>query len=278
MLRTPPVCWGAGSLKADGISLTLPEMHTIAASLEHHKARGRKCLAVLVDPDSGKLTDLDHRIHLANRCGVDYFFVGGSMLSEDHMGACLRTLRSHSDIPVILFPGNVYQVSDHADAILYLSLLSGRNPDYLIGKQVEAAMRLAESALEVIATAYLLIEGGHSNTAAYLSQTQPIPRDKPEIAVATAVAAQLLRFQWIYLEAGSGAQWPVPLETVRAIAERVQTPIIVGGGLRKPEQLEACLVAGADLVVVGNALERDPELLREMSAVVRSAVAGKKQH
>lgn len=234
------------------------------------KQSGKKSLAVLIDPDGTKLQNFQKTIDHANECGVDYLFVGGSLLLEDRLDECISLIKSNSDIPVVLFPGNGFQIHPKADALLLLSLLSGRNAEYIIGKQVESAIRLFKSGLETLSTAYLLIDGGNSNTAAYLSQTLPIPADKTELALATAIAASLMNFECLYLEAGSGAEWTVPNVMINEISSHVKMPILVGGGLRNAEQIYDKLNHGADIVVVGNILEKNPERLREMMSAVHS--------
>lgn len=244
-------------------------MRTILQDIYEKQIRGQKSLAILIDPDSSKLNRLEYTLEICRKHPVDYFFVGGSLLKEDQLDHCIQRIRANSQIPIILFPGSIYQLHPEANALLYLSLLSGRNPEYLIGKQVEAAMKIASYSIEVISTAYLLIDGGSPNAAAYLSQTQPLPRNKTELVLATAMAAQLLNFHWIYLEAGSGAQNSVPLETIRCLKNNIRLPILTGGGIRSAEQLEECYQAGADLVVVGTAAEERPEVLEEMVMTLR---------
>lgn len=240
-------------------------MKKLVAQLLEKKGKKQKSLAILIDPDQCKMGRVNELLELCKKFPVDYFFVGGSLLVEDRVGPCIQSIKSQSETPVVLFPGNVYQLHPSADALMYLSLLSGRNAEFLIGKQVEAALMVAHSTLEVIATAYLLIDGGSSNTAAYLSQTQPIPRDKAELALATAMAAKHLNFHWIYLEAGSGARFPVPKEIIHRIAQHIDVPLIAGGGIRTVEQMEMAFEAGADVVVIGNAAEENPHLIEEFS-------------
>jgi phosphoglycerol geranylgeranyltransferase len=242
----------------------------ILKEIQKKKSLGVKSLAVLIDPDHSSLKNFEQTISRANECKVDYFFIGGSLLIQDRMDECIKYIRETSKIPIIIFPGNNYQINSNADAILLLSLISGRNPDYLIGKHVEAAMRLYASKLEIISTAYLLIDGQLSNTAAYISQTLPIPNDKPEIALATAIAGQMLNMQLLYLEAGSGANIPVPAAMISRIQSYIDIPIIVGGGIRNPESVYQAMHAGADLVVIGNALEKNPNEIKAMMDVVRS--------
>ena len=227
-------------------------------------------LAVLVDPDNQteqSLMDLSERI---TNCKVDVILVGGSLLVDNHFEKTLSLLRKNTSAPIVLFPGNNYQVSSQADAILLLSLISGRNPEYLIGQHVVAAPLLRESGLEVIPTGYMLIDGGRVSTTSYMTQTVPIPSDKPDIAIATAIAGEMLGLQTIYLEAGSGAKNIISIEMLRAVKSNVSIPIITGGGIRTPEQAEALAEAGSNMIVVGNILEKQPELLLEISLAVHS--------
>jgi phosphoglycerol geranylgeranyltransferase len=240
----------------------------IQSALQTARARGQKQLSVLIDPDK---TCRDHIIRLAELAAesrVSYFLWGGSLVSGGQAEYYLSLLRAHTQLPIVLFPGNAYQLYKQADAILFLSLISGRNPDFLIGQQVLAAPHLKRMRLEVIPTGYMLIDGGSHSSAAYMSNTQPIPSDKPEIASCTALAGAYLGLQTIYLDAGSGARRPVPAETIAAVHKEVDLPLIVGGGLRKPEDAEKAFTAGADLLVVGNGLEEDPSWLPELGAVV----------
>jgi phosphoglycerol geranylgeranyltransferase len=230
----------------------------------------RTKLAVLIDPDNQTEKSLLQLSEQINNCKVDAILVGGSLLLDNHFEKTLSLLRKYSSIPVVLFPGNNYQVSSQADAILLLSLISGRNPEYLIGQHVVAAPLLRESKLEVIPTGYMLIDGGRVSTTSYMTQTVPIPYDKPDIAVATAMAGEMLGLQTIYLEAGSGAHKSISIEMLQAVKSNVSIPIITGGGIRTPEQAEAMAEAGASMIVVGNILEKQPELLMEISLAVHS--------
>ena len=223
-----------------------------------NKKQGRKNLAVLIDPDAEKIQHLTETLDLCQKLEVDYLFIGGSCLLQDRLEKCLTAARQLTNIPLLLFPGNGFQIHPAADALLLLSLVSGRNPDYLIGKHVEAAMKLKESNLELISTAYILVHGGSSQTASYLSQTLPIPGDKYELAVATALASQQLNFQCIYLEAGSGAKQSVPLEMIQEVAKNTTIPLVVGGGITSLLGIQNAYEAGADLVVIGTAFEKNP--------------------
>jgi putative glycerol-1-phosphate prenyltransferase len=239
-------------------------------SLQQRRSRGEKSLAVLVDPDKSGPESLDELCDAASRIRVDYFFVGSSLLLDNRLPACVEHLKNNSNVPVLLFPGNSLQVCNKADAILYLSLISGRNADFLIGQHVLSAPHLKSSGLEVIPTGYMLIDCGHPTSVTYMSQTLPIPHDKNDIAVSTAVAGELLGLKLVYLDAGSGARLPVSTEMIEAVREAVAIPVITGGGIRTPEKaLQNCL-AGADVIVVGNAVEKDPSLIAEISNAVHS--------
>ena len=192
------------------------------------------------------------------------------MLTTTFLNSTVRTLKAHSDIPVILFPGSNLHIDPSADAILLLSLISGRNPDFLIGQHVVAAPILKKSRLEILPTGYMLIESGKPTTVSYISNTMPIPYDKPEVAACTAMAGEMLGLRLIYLDAGSGAQRPVSPRTITAVRKSVEIPIIVGGGITTPQAAEDALQAGADVIVIGNGIEKDPNLLVEVSERVNT--------
>jgi putative glycerol-1-phosphate prenyltransferase len=230
-----------------------------------NKTSGRRSFAVLVDPDKTNPPACLQLSRAALENRVDFFLVGGSLLTTTFLNSTVRTLKSHSDIPVILFPGSNLHIDPSADAILLLSLISGRNPDFLIGQHVIAAPVLKKSKLEILPTGYLLIESGKPTTVSYISNTTPIPYDKPEVAACTAMAGEMLGLQLIYLDAGSGAQRPVSPRTIAAVRKSVEVPIIVGGGITTPQAAEDALQAGADVIVIGNGIEKDPNLLVEVS-------------
>jgi phosphoglycerol geranylgeranyltransferase len=234
------------------------------------RQQGKKKLAVLIDPDKMRLGKLDQLIDLSVRCHVDYFFIGGSLLVNSQLDHCLQMVRQRCHIPLILFPGSTYQVSNKADAILFLSLVSGRNPDLLIGQHVIAAPYLKLSTLEVLSTGYMLIDGGVGTTVLYMSNTSPIPSNKSDIAVCTAMAAEMLGLKMIFMDAGSGASKPVSAEMIASVRGAVDVPLIVGGGIRSAEKVKENLDAGADVIVIGNALEQDPSLLIDISATVHA--------
>ncbi len=229
------------------------------------KLLGRKQLAVLVDPDKTGGKPLEKLAAEAEKNAIDYFFVGGSLLTNGDLSECVATIKNSCNVPVILFPGSVQQIDARADALLFLSLISGRNPELLIGHHVTAAPLLIDRKLEVISTGYLLIESGNVTTVQYVSNTLPIPANKTDIAAATALAGEFLGMKLIFAEAGSGAKNPVSEEMISAIKSYITVPLIVGGGIRTPEKVAANFKAGADLIVIGNSLEKNPELLSAMA-------------
>lgn len=242
-------------------------MQHVLSRIQQVRQEKQKALAVLLDPD--KLTSpqmLQDMLRKVNESTVDFIFVGGSLVTESNFHSCVEGIAQQTEKPVVLFPGSPDQINEKADALLFLSLISGRNPDLLIGQHVIAAPRLRHSALEVIPTGYMLVESGRLTTALYVSQTLPLPANKPEIAAATALAGQFLGLQLIYLDAGSGADVPISPSTIEAVRKTVSLPIIVGGGIRSVEQAQAAWNAGADVVVVGTALEQNPEALVHWNA------------
>lgn len=231
--------------------------------------RKQKQLAVLIDPDK---TDDDQLRQITNSsvsAGVDYFFVGGSLLTSGSLDKCVKILKENSDIPVILFPGNTYQISAKADAILFLSLISGRNADMLIGMHVIAAPYIKMSGLEVIPTGYMLIDSGQPTAVTYMSNSFPIPHDKNDIAACTAMAGEMLGLRTIYMDAGSGAQKTVSEEMTDFVKRSVDVPVIVGGGIKDEFVLERILKSGADIAVVGNKFESNPELILKFAETVK---------
>lgn len=214
---------------------------------------------VLIDPDKLPAEHLGGFVERCERAGVDAFFLGGSLLDMHDLESYVGTLKTVTERPVIGFPGNVTQVVRGLDAVLFLSIVSGRNPEYLIGQHVHAAPLVRRLGVEPIATGYLLVESGRTTTAQYMSGSAPLPRHKPDIAAATALAAEMLGMKLVFTDAGSGADHPVPDETVSAIARTCRTPLVVGGGLRTPEAVAEKVAAGASFVVVGNAIEKRPD-------------------
>ncbi|MBK9336481.1 MAG: geranylgeranylglyceryl/heptaprenylglyceryl phosphate synthase [Lewinellaceae bacterium] len=245
----------------------MANLHLYQGLLEARQ-KGEKRLAVLLDPDKIRPGHLDSILDIAAAGGVHYFFIGGSLVVNDMLDNLLTDIRRRCAIPLVLFPGNSFQLSYRADAILFLSLISGRNPELLIGQHVIAAPFLKMSPLEIISTGYMLIDGGVMTSVQYMSNTCPIPANKADIAVCTALAGELLGLKMIYLDAGSGAQNPVPESMIEAVRGAVNVPLLVGGGIRTPEKAAANWRAGADLLVVGSAIEQDPGRLRELAAAV----------
>lgn len=218
-------------------------------------------LAVLIDPGKLSLQAVEKTARLCEQYQIDYVLVGGSLMLDNSIEDCIQTIKSLYNSPVILFPGNTFQVHPLADGILFLSLISGRNADLLIGKHVEAAGIIKASRLEVIPTGYMLISQDQPTAAQYMSQTQPIPRNKPEIATATALAGEMLGLQVMYLDAGSGASQPVSVDMIKKVKQTIQVPLIVGGGIRTAEDAIAAWKAGASMVVIGTAIENSPDIM-----------------
>jgi putative glycerol-1-phosphate prenyltransferase len=249
---------------------TLPTANRLLEELLGLRARGCKALAVLLDPDDFTPEATQHLLHLTRQHPVDFFLVGGSLVLTEHQAALIALLKAEApQVPVLLFPSHALHVDPAADGILLLSLISGRNPDFLIGQHVVAAPRLRQSGLQLLPTGYMLVDSGRPTTASYISGTMPLPHDKPSIAAATAMAGEQLGLRLMYLDGGSGAQTPVSAAMIQAVRAAVEVPIIVGGGLNTAEKISAALAAGADLVVVGNHIERNPGFLAEAVAAVR---------
>lgn len=233
--------------------------------LKRDSEEGMKKFAILIDPDKMRLEHITEIVNRANAAEVDYFFIGGSLILQNVLDQVIQYIKSHSSIPCILFPGNSFQISTKADAILFLSLISGRNPDLLIGHHVLTAPYLRASNLEIMPTGYMLVDGGVDTTARYISNTQPIPYDKDEIAIATAIAGEMLGLRLLYMDAGSGARTSISTEMISAVKEAVEIPIIVGGGIQSAAEAKSKLEAGADVIVIGNAIEKSPELITEIA-------------
>lgn len=227
-------------------------------------------IAVLIDPEKTNspeaLASLVDKAHFA--C-IDFFFVGGSTVSRNDLEQTVSTLKQLTQIPVVIFPGGSHQLSHEADALLYLTLVSGRNPDFLITHHVNSAQEIAAMDVEIISTAYLLVDGGTQSSVAYVSQTTPIPRDQPGIALNTALAAIFQGKKVVYFDAGSGASHPVPLNFITQLRERQDVPIIVGGGIQTTEELHHFAKAGANVLVIGNAIERNPDFLLDVYEMIR---------
>lgn len=241
-------------------------------SLVEKKRARKKSFAVLIDPDTVTPQSLGEVIERSAAAGVDYFFVGGSLVISDFLDDCVQQIKKDSNIPVVLFPGSPSQLSKHADALLYLSLISGRNADLLIGQHVVSAPFVKKSGLQIMPTGYMVIDGGAATTVSYISNAAPIPSDKEDIAMCTAMAGEMLGMQLIYMDAGSGAKKPIPEKMIAAVAGAIEVPLIIGGGIRDAEKAYRNCAAGADVIVIGNAIEKDASLIGEMAAAVKSAV------
>jgi geranylgeranylglyceryl phosphate synthase family protein len=241
----------------------------ILKHIESKVAAGKKSLALLLDPDKLDTDSLRDRILAIKSLSVDYIFVGGSLISSDNFEFVINSLKQYTDLPVIIFPGNGMHIYENADAILLLQLISGRNPDFLIGQHVIAAPKLKRSNLEILPTGYMLVESGVATTVSYISNTTPLPANKPDIAACTAIAGEMLGLKLIYMDAGSGAQNPINQEMIAAVKKNVGVPLIVGGGINTVGKAIAALEAGADVIVIGNAVEKDPGFLNEVAKAVQ---------
>lgn len=230
---------------------------TIHQQILGAKKNGQKLLAILLDPDKIVWENLDYLLLKINQSPATHIFVGGSIVQSTILEDLITQLKQKTNLPVIIFPGDPSQISPQADAILFLSLLSGRNPDYLIEYQVQAAPILKKTKLEVISTGYILIESGNETAVARVSKTEPLNRENFDLALATAQAGEMLGNKLIYLEAGSGAKKAVPLEMISLIAHNIEIPVIVGGGIVDLHGIKKAYNAGADLVVIGTAFEND---------------------
>lgn len=225
---------------------------------------------VLIDPDKSERNNYINLAESARECGVDALLVGTSFMLNTNFSDVVKEIKAKTDVPVIIFPGSFAQITPHADAILFSSLISGRNATYLIDEQVKGAPIVKRCRIEPISTGYMLVESGPLTSVQYISGTNPIPRDKDDIACAHALAAQYLGMKLIYLEGGSGAKQPVPLRMIRSVASYIDIPIITGGGLTTPDECAARIDAGASFIVMGNNLETDHDFsyLQELTSAV----------
>lgn len=228
-----------------------------------------KLFALLIDPDKHTKESLSSISKSANECKVDIILVGGSLLNND-IDKSIQLIKENTSKPVILFPGSLLQISDKADAILLLSLISGRNPDLLIGNHVIASAHIKKSKLEVLPTGYILIDGGKPTSVEYMSNTRPIPSDKTDIATATAMAGEMLGLKYIYLEAGSGAKSSINKKIIKAVSDNINIPLIVGGGISTPNDVKDAIHSGADIIVVGTAIEKDKSILADLVKAVHN--------
>ena len=239
-------------------------------SLTEKKKQGKKSFAVLIDPDKVNKPMLDELTGLCVDAKVDYLLVGGSLVISNHLDDCVQHIKQNCSIPVILFPGSPSQISKYADALLYLSLISGRNPELLIGQHVVSAPFVKQSGLEIMSTGYIVIDGGAPTTVSYISNALPVPSDKNEIAMCTAMAGEMLGMKLIYMDSGSGAKRPITESMIESVAKSISSPLIIGGGITDPEKAYLNCKAGADVIVVGNAIEKNASLIKEMSDAVHS--------
>jgi phosphoglycerol geranylgeranyltransferase len=239
-------------------------------SISEKKNQGKKSFAVLIDPDKVNNFLLDELIKLSLVAKVDYFLVGGSLVISNHLDQCVQHIKHNCNIPVILFPGSPSQISKYADALLYLSLISGRNPELLIGQHVVSAPFVKQSGLEIMSTGYIVVDGGAPTTVSYISNALPVPADKNEIALCTAMAGEMLGMKLIYMDSGSGAKRPITESMIKIVADHIEAPLIIGGGIIHPEKAYLNCKAGADVIVVGNAIEKNASLIKEMSDAVHS--------
>lgn len=242
----------------------------IYLSLCAKKANGKKSFAVLVDPDNVNDDNMEQLVALAVAARVDYFLVGGSLVISGYLDKCIQFIKRRCAIPVIIFPGSPAQVSPYADALLYLSLISGRNPELLIGQHVVSAPIVKKSGLEIMSTGYIVIDGGAPTTVSYISNATPLPADKDDIAMCTAMAGEMLGMKIIFMDAGSGAKHPITDTMIERVAKNISIPLFTGGGITDPEKAYLNCKAGADVIVIGNAIEKDQTLIKQMADAIHS--------
>ena len=245
-------------------------LNKIYQSLTDRKSQSKKSFAVLIDPDKVNDNSVEELIQLSLDAQVDYFLVGGSLVISSYLDECVQLIKRSCSIPVILFPGSPSQVSKYADALLYLSLISGRNPELLIGQHVVSAPFVKKSGLEIMSTGYMVIDGGAPTTVSYISNAYPLPADKNEIAMCTAMAGEMLGMKLIYMDAGSGAKKAISESMIQKVASCIDVPLIVGGGITTAEKAYLNCKAGADVIVVGNAIEKDASLIKEIASAIHS--------
>src|SRR6478609_6139721 len=236
---------------------------TIYKQILQSKEANQKLLAILLDPDKILWDNLEYLIEKINQSPATHIFIGGSHVQNNILDDLIIALKQKINLPIVLFPGNPSQISDQADGILFLSLISGRNSDYLIDHQVDAAPILKKTKLEIISTGYMLIESGGETAVERISKTKPLERTKFDLAIATAQAGEMLGNKLIYLEAGSGAKQAVPLEMIQKVAQNIEIPLIVGGGIINLQGIQKAYEAGADLVVIGTAFENDANFFNQ---------------
>ena len=244
--------------------------HGIYQSLLEKKSKGQKSFAVLIDPDKVDEVMIDELVLLSVDAKVDYLLIGGSLVISNQLDEVVKQVRNSCNIPTILFPGSPSQISAYADALLYLSVISGRNSELLIGQHVISAPFVKQSGLEIMSTGYMVIDGGAPTTVSYISNTIPIPADKNEIAMCTAMAGEMLGMKLIYMDAGSGARRAIAESMISKVSSVIDIPLVVGGGISDPEKAYLNCKAGADVIVIGNAIEKNPALIKEMSAAIHA--------
>lgn len=242
---------------------------SILQKLKYYKEIQKKSFALLIDPDNVSELDCIELLHLAESAAVDFLFIGGSLITGNNLGRIVEICKSNTQIPVVLFPGSSLHIDTEADAILFLSLISGRNPDFLIGQHILAAPILKRSRLEILPTGYMLVDTGKQTTVSFISNTTPIPYDKPDVAACIAMAGEMLGLQIIYMDGGSGAEKPISPQMISAVRKAIETPLIVGGGINSPEKVQIALKAGADVIVVGNAIEKDSGLILKITQTIK---------
>jgi putative glycerol-1-phosphate prenyltransferase len=245
--------------------------NSIYSQLQQARAQRKKSFAVLVDPDKTDIQQMDTLLSLGEQAKIDYWFVGGSLVISSQLDELVRHIKKNTSVPVVLFPGSPSQVTRQADALLYLSLISGRNPELLIGQHVLSAPFVKQSGLEILSTGYIVVDGGAPTTVSYISNAAPIPADKDDIALCTALAGEMLGMKLIYMDAGSGARQPITTSMIKRVASQISVPLIVGGGIKTPQKAQESCKAGADLIVVGNAIEKEVSLISEISAAIKNS-------
>ncbi len=234
------------------------------------KKENKKLFAILIDPDKQTKESLLEIIRKSNLANVDLFFVGGSLLTNNSLDFCVTIIKQNCKIPVLLFPGNAMQVNNKADGILFLSLISGRNSELLIGNHVITAPILKKSEIEVLSTGYMLIDSGKATSVSYMSNTTPIPHDKDDIAVCTAIAGEMLGLKMIYMDGGSGAINTVSEKMIASVTKNINIPLIIGGGINSAEKAKEKCKAGADIIVVGNAIEKENGLIQKITNAIHN--------
>ena len=239
---------------------------------------GHKSLAILIDPDKTDAEQCHKLVMMANECQVGYFFIGGSLITTNNMGNVIKVIKAHCNIPVLIFPGSTLHIDSHADGLLFLSLISGRNPEFLIGQHVISAPIIKRSNLEVLSTGYILIDGGNATSVSYISNTTPVPHDKPSIAACTAMAGEMLGMKLIFLDSGSGAKRIIDRKTISYVRKSIECPLIVGGGIDTAGKPIDALSAGADIVVIGNGIEKQPSILIEVSERIQEYNQSQKEN